>query len=865
MTSVWKHQHFRKVLQKEVEDNFSDRDSNEVIKSAYSDLEKLINSLIEEEQLNSNLKKEGQSNNAGTSITCDKYDNALNVFRLILQFAQQNCTQIDNPEKLKLTEKLIDCLIKPSRHIFLAGEWGMLERQQKDSVLNLMREIKEQIPLKKTDLQDLITFAENPWSAQPVKNLINGKTEKEEEVLGLLSSEGVDGVALRIEMLVESGMYAEALKAVSTVVHALLSEEMILQSYVSTSTPSIVDRLVDIFIILTTKLNKHLRLFKVLKLIGLDDVNKICIRRLSHYMSGATTLQPLPQEFAPKKAQKPKEDTKESTDEKKDDKNKTDEDKDDEEKSEEDTANKKDISEEDIEMKDDVGTMDDDDENPDDLEDRFNLLEKGRCEQLFTSENCLKSLEVMMQWSLASMAVQNISSNLQQYLISEWIDKCMKNKEKFMSDVEVLLECAKQTTFLYTLAHGVHKRLGKEVEIKCLKIFIKCLTQDINEYEAVKRSKVSRTAMEAKLSRAFWLLSDIVYDRTSLSRECVLTGFSIKPDEQALNRIKELAAVSGVDQTEADSDKEMDVDTNVEKLEKYQSGLHCRVTMAGEEGNKRFVKSYHQARKVKQNTEPLSKVMKKFNSKSAINDLPFEDFSADLEKKSFNVTATKLRTNKPREKRTRNLEGLISIRGELVTEAANYNPLDKPCKSLDATTLNLPATLTDDLLIVISAPRWHMLTWVMAWPDLLKACNNLLKNPKLREPTEDLKYLNIDYTQFNGWSSDEEVTIYTGIEKGYEDWIIDGPDDADDKVSEGEASDDEGEVKHKIDWENYDDVDLYVVPEDYLKSTETDSKDTKTEEDNKSRKRKHPSRNNSTDVKREGTSSPEPQSCKSSK
>ena len=41
-----------------------------------------------------------------------------------------------------------------------------------------------------------------------------------------------------------------------------------------------------------------------------------------------------------------------------------------------------------------------------------------------------------------------------------------------------------------------------------------------------------------------------MYDRTSLSRECVLTGFSIKPDEQALNRIKELAAVSGVDQTE---------------------------------------------------------------------------------------------------------------------------------------------------------------------------------------------------------------------------------------------------------------------------------------------------------------------------
>ena len=42
-------------------------------------------------------------------------------------------------------------------------------------------------------------------------------------VLGLLSSEGVEGVALRIEMMVESGMDNEALKAVSAVVIALIS------------------------------------------------------------------------------------------------------------------------------------------------------------------------------------------------------------------------------------------------------------------------------------------------------------------------------------------------------------------------------------------------------------------------------------------------------------------------------------------------------------------------------------------------------------------------------------------------------------------------------------------------------------------
>ena len=50
-------------------------------------------------------------------------------------------------------------------------------------------------------------------------------------VLGLLSNEGVEGVALRIEMLVESGMDNQALKAVSTVVLALISGKYISMSH----------------------------------------------------------------------------------------------------------------------------------------------------------------------------------------------------------------------------------------------------------------------------------------------------------------------------------------------------------------------------------------------------------------------------------------------------------------------------------------------------------------------------------------------------------------------------------------------------------------------------------------------------------
>merc|ERR1712083_124293 len=116
-----------------------------------------------------------------------------------------------------------------------------------------------------------------------------------------------------------------------------------------------------------------------------------------------------------------------------------------------------------------------------------------------------------------------------------------------------------------------------------------------------------------------------------------------------------------------------------------------------------------------------------------------------------------------------------------------------------------------------------MLSWVMAWPELERSCVNLLNNPTLREPIEDLKYLNIDYTQFNGWSSDEEVTIYTGIEKGYEQWLLDGPDNDDRKVSEHEGSSEE-EFDHHVDWENYDNLDKYEVPEDYARLTRSEDK-----------------------------------------
>ncbi len=80
-------------------------------------------------------------------------------------------------------------------------------------------------------------------------------------------------------------------------------------------------------------------------------------------------------------------------------------------------------------------------------------------------------------------------------------------------------------------------------------------------------------------------------------------------------------------------------------------------------------------------------------------------------------------------------------------------------------------SLLSDLLVCLSAPRWHLLSWTGGWPQLEQRCQELLRDPMLKRPREELSHLVIDYAQFDEWSSDEEdMAAVAGIEAGYEDW-----------------------------------------------------------------------------------------------
>lgn len=110
-----------------------------------------------------------------------------------------------------------------------------------------------------------------------------------------MSTEGVDCVLLRIELLVESGLDKPAYKFVSNVTNSLLADHIVFESYVLTSKPGTLLRIVDLFLALAVATRHEGRLYKVLKLVGLEEVNNTYMPRFYAY-----TNPPVPPPTDPK-------------------------------------------------------------------------------------------------------------------------------------------------------------------------------------------------------------------------------------------------------------------------------------------------------------------------------------------------------------------------------------------------------------------------------------------------------------------------------------------------------------------------------------------------------------------------------------
>ena len=310
---------------------------------------------------------------------------------------------------------------------------------------------------------------------------------------------------------------------------------------------------------------------------------------------------------------------------------------------------------------------------------------------------------------------------------------------------------------------------------------VRGLCCDINKLEVARSTNDEAMIKhsEKNLSYGLWTLAEIMKDNLTFRRECILTAFSLNPNHDLFREITQLAQESGFTQLNLIDSKD--------QVYKHD-----------------------------------------WNPKAE----EFDDQSRDLMealKKGFGKAPTKVRANTVLcEKKDRNLEGLISIQGDLITEAKNYNPVKAPLQSLTASALGIKnPRLVDDLLITIDAPRWHLLSWVLDWPQLEEQCQALLRNPDIRRPTKELKYLVIDYTQFDEWSSEEEITATTGIEKGYENWANKEYSDEENNIVEKGLGNDKDladfnaipilkDSDEEMEEDDNDD-DQYVYPNEYLK------------------------------------------------
>lgn len=337
----------------------------------------------------------------------------------------------------------------------------------------------------------------------------------------------------------------------------------------------------------------------------------------------------------------------------------------------------------------------------------------------------------------------------------------------------------------------------------------------MNELESQKTKSDKEKARETakRLSVQFLKLADFVVSNIGIARECVLTAFSLNPTRECYDRIREIAIACGKikkEPIEIEEDKEInrfqdmsnssldDVDerkdvstvgdfstTNLDKnVSTLSSTLSSMCASTTAQSIRKNIEFQSGTSKSFQHTDEILKNLFTASIKSEglklekCNLHPKRDPSLNgpVGELCFNCgefTGIESTPKSPEIKNVeRTLDALILIKGDAVTGSANYDEKTVPNQVLDAEKLGLSPQLCDDLAVVLSSPRYHMLSWVLDWKELNTLCERYLENAEeMRNTNKELKYLNIDYSQFKDWPSEDELKDeFFGIEKGYEQW-----------------------------------------------------------------------------------------------
>ena len=352
-----------------------------------------------------------------------------------------------------------------------------------------------------------------------------------------------------------------------------------------------------------------------------------------------------------------------------------------------------------------------------------------------------------------------------------------------------------------------------------IELYIRALTTDMNELENQKakcdKDKVRETS--ERLGKQFLKLADVVDRNVGIARECVLTAFSLHPTRACYDRIIEMAVACGktkldpsndtlaaigkencsVKTERAQSNNRQNISATSDKIEiKRSSSPPPPVLTPALASPLRCAELQNSIPKIYERNDQLLKSILKSPIKSEPRS-PDKCLHPKIEPGTdgpvgelcFNCGEfTGIETKRSPEVRSANVDGsldaLILINGDDATDSSRQDDKSVTNPALDAQKLGLTPQLCDDLAVVLNSPRYQMLNWVLEWKELHALCEKYLENAEEMGNTDkELKYLNIDYSQFKDWPSedDNEKDVFFGIEKGYEQWV-DVPSDSSEQL-----------------------------------------------------------------------------------
>ncbi|XP_034944742.1 LOW QUALITY PROTEIN: formin-J-like [Chelonus insularis] len=395
--------------------------------------------------------------------------------------------------------------------------------------------------------------------------------------------------------------------------------------------------------------------------------------------------------------------------------------------------------------------------------------------------NSIKAAELVAQYLVTAGMVRPVNEtgiNVLEQILGTWAGlhiKIRENDPNLPGMIRKLIEPAESAVHIYAFCGVLLTHFGEKIKPLAVELYIRALTTDMNELETQKAKSDKDSVHETvkRLSMQFLKLADILDSNIGIARECVLTAFSLHPTRTCYDKIREMAVACGKLKQESDADEaEDEEDENAQsETQKSESKENCQNCAAKNyDTSNQLLKSLLTAPKKSDNDASSPK---KESNLDGLNGQVCCNCNNYIKKEK---TKKKKHTNKPVE---RTLDALILIKGDAVTGSANYDEKSVPNQVLDSENLGLSPQLCDDLAVVLSSPRFHILSWVLDWSELSGLCEKYLENAEeMRNTNKELKYLNIDYSQFKDWPSEDDTKDdFFGIEKGYEQWA-DPPSDS---------------------------------------------------------------------------------------